>query len=195
MTRPSRCTACWPRAWRPTTRRSYVTFHLDPKARFSDGKPVLAEDVLFSWALLRDKGRPNHRQYYSKVAKAEAPDPLTVRFDFAGANDRELPLILGLMPVLPRHAVDVATFEETSMTAPVGSGPYRVSAVKPGASVTLTRNPDYWGRDLPVNRGLWNFDEIRLDFYREANGAVRSVQARPLRFPRRDRAAALARRI
>jgi peptide/nickel transport system substrate-binding protein len=150
--------------------RTYVTFHLDPQARFSDGTPVLAEDVLFSWTLLRDKGRPNHRLYYAKVAKAEAPDPLTVRFDFGGANDRELPLILGLMPVLPKHAVDVATFEETSMTAPMGSGPYRVTAVKPGASVTLTRNPDYWGRDLPVNRGLWNFDEIRLDFYREANG-------------------------
>jgi peptide/nickel transport system substrate-binding protein len=150
--------------------RSYVTFRLDPKARFSDGQPVLAEDVLFSWALLRDKGRPNHRQYYSKVVKAEAPDPRTVRFDLEGANDRELPLILGLMPVLPKHAIDVATFEETSMSPPIGSGPYRVSAVKPGASVTLTRNPDYWGRDLPVNRGLWNFEEIRLDFYREANG-------------------------
>src|ERR1700716_3209849 len=150
--------------------RSYVTFHLDPKACFSDGQPVLAEDVLFSWALLRDKGRPNHRQYYSKVVRAQASDALTVRFDFGGAHDRELPLILGLMPVLPKHAVDVATFEETSMTAPTGSGPYRVSAVKPGASVTLTRNPDYWGRDLPANRGLWNFDEIRLDFYREANG-------------------------
>jgi peptide/nickel transport system substrate-binding protein len=122
--------------------RSYVTFRLDPRARFSDGKPVTAEDVLFSWALLRDKGRPNHRQYYAKVAKAEALDPLTVRFDLAGANDRELPLILGLMPVLPRHAVDPATFEETSMTAPIGSGPYRVTAVRPGASVTLTRNPD-----------------------------------------------------
>jgi peptide/nickel transport system substrate-binding protein len=150
--------------------RSYVTFHIDPRARFSDGQPVTAEDVLFSLALLRDKGRPHHRQYYSKVAKAEAPDPLTVRFDLSGANDRELPLILGLMPILPKHAVDVATFEETTMTPPTGSGPYRVSAVKPGASVTLTRNPDYWGLNLPVNRGLWNFDEIRLDFYREANG-------------------------
>src|SRR5215212_3986770 len=149
--------------------RRYVTFHLDPKARFSDGQPVLADDVLFSWALLRDKGRPNHRQYYSKVAKAETPDPLTVRFDFGGVPDRELPLILGLMPILARHAVDVATFEETSMTAPTGSGPYRVAAVRPGASVTFVRNPDYWGRDLPVNRGLWNFDEIRLDFYRESN--------------------------
>ena len=171
--------------------RTFVTFHIDPRARFSDGKPVLAEDVLFSWGLLRDKGRPNHRQYYSKVAKAEAPDTLTVRFDLAGANDRELPLILGLMPVLPKHAVDVATFEETSMSPPIGSGPYRVSAVKPGASVTLTRNPDYWGRDLAVNRGLWNFDEIRLDFYREANGQFEAfkrglydfrVETEPLRW-------------
>jgi peptide/nickel transport system substrate-binding protein len=87
--------------------------------------------------------------------------------------------------------VDVASFEETTMTGPIGSGPYRVSAVKPGASVTLTRNPDYWGRDLPVNRGLWNFDEIRLDFYRESNGAFEAfkrglydfrVETEPLRW-------------
>ncbi|MEH2477591.1 peptide/nickel transport system substrate-binding protein [Nitrobacteraceae bacterium AZCC 2146] len=149
--------------------RSYVTFRIDPRATFSDGRPVLAEDVLFSWQLLRDKGRPNHRQYYSKVARAEALDDRTVRFDFGGAPDRELPLILGLMPVLPKHAINAETFEETSMAAPLGSGPYRVTAVKPGAAVTLTRNPDYWGRDLPVNRGLWNFNEIRLDYYREAN--------------------------
>jgi peptide/nickel transport system substrate-binding protein len=149
--------------------RSFVTFRLNPRAKFSDGKPVLAEDVLFSWQLLRDKGRPNHRQYYSKVAKAEALDQRTVRFDFGGQADRELPLILGLMPILPQHAVNPETFEETSMAPPLGSGPYRVTDVKPGAAVTLTRNPDYWGRDLPVNRGLWNFDEIRLDFYREAN--------------------------
>jgi peptide/nickel transport system substrate-binding protein len=171
--------------------RSYVTFHLDPSARFSDGHPLLADDVLFTWALLRDKGRPNHRQYYSKVAKAEAPDPLTVRFDFGGAPDRELPLILGLMPILARHATDPATFEETSMTAPMGTGPYRVTTVRPGASVTFTRNPDYWGRDLPVNRGLWNFDEIRLDYYREANGEFEAfkrglydfrVESEPLRW-------------
>lgn len=150
--------------------RSYVTFRLDPRARFSDGKPVRAEDVLFSWQLLRDHGRPNLRQYYAKVAKAETSDPLTIRFDLTGANDRELPLIIGLMPILPKHAVDVASFEETTLTGPIASGPYRVTAVKPGASVTLTRNPDYWGRDLLVNRGLYNFDEIRLDYFREANG-------------------------
>ena len=171
--------------------RTYVTFHLDPRARFSDGQPVLADDVLFSWALLRDHGRPNHRQFYSKVAKADAPDPLTVRFDLTGANDRELPLILGLMPVLPRHATDVATFEETSMAPLIGSGPYRVTAVNPGVSVTFTRNPDYWGRDLPINRGLWNFDEIKFDFYRESNAAFEAfkrglydfrVETEPLRW-------------
>src|SRR3984893_7157391 len=171
--------------------RGYVTFHLDPRARFSDGQPVTAEDVLFSLALLRDKGRPNHRQYYSKVAKAEAPDPLTVRFDLAGANDRELPLILAFMPVLPKHAIDPATFEQTTMTGPVGSGPYRVTAVKPGASVTLRRNPAYAARDLPANRGLHNFVEIRLDYYREANAQFEAfkralydfrVETEPLRW-------------
>ncbi len=171
--------------------RTYATFHINPLARFSDGQPVLADDVLFSWQLLRDKGRPNHRQYYSKVARAEAIDERTVRFDFGETGDRELPLILGLMPILPKHAIDAATFEQTSMTAPLGSGPYRVTAVKPGASVTLTRNPDYWGRALPVNRGLWNFDEIRFDFYREANSQFEAfkrglydfrVETEPLRW-------------
>ncbi|WP_458761294.1 extracellular solute-binding protein [Afipia sp. TerB] len=171
--------------------RSYVTFHLDPRARFSDSKPVLARDVLFSWQLLRDHGRPNHRLYYAKVVKAEAIDERTVRFDFGGIGDRELPLILGLMPIVAEHAVDPATFEETSLTAPLGSGPYRATAVKAGKSVTLTRDPDYWGRDLPVNRGLWNFDEVRLDFYREANGAFEAfkrglydfrVETEPLRW-------------
>lgn len=149
--------------------RSYVTFHIDSRARFSDGQPVTADDVVFSLTLLRDHGRPLHHQYYSKVAKAEVLDPLTVRFDFGGVSDRELPLILGLMPILPRHATDVAKFEETTFAPPIGSGPYRVTAVRPGAGVTFTRNPDYWGRELPVNRGMWNFDEIRLDYYRDAN--------------------------
>jgi peptide/nickel transport system substrate-binding protein len=156
--------------------RSYAAFHINPAARFSDGTPVTAQDVLFSWQLMRDHGRPNHRLYYSKVKEARALDAQTVRFDFGGEADRELPLILGLMPVFSQKAVNVATFEETSMTAPLGSGPYRVTDVRPGASVTLTRNPDYWGRDLSVNRGLWNFDEVRLDFYREANGAFEAFK-------------------
>ncbi|MBX6424679.1 MAG: ABC transporter substrate-binding protein [Variibacter sp.] len=149
--------------------RSYVTFTLDPAARFSDGTPVTPEDVVFSWALLREKGRPNHRAYYSKVARAEIVGPRSVRFDFGGAADRELPLILGLMPVLAKHATDPEAFERTSFVAPLGSGPYVVAEVAPGERVTLKRNPHYWGRDLAVNRGLWNFDEIRFDFYRDAN--------------------------
>jgi peptide/nickel transport system substrate-binding protein len=149
--------------------RSYVTFTLDPAARFSDGQPVTPQDVLFSWQLLRDHGRPNHRLYYGKVAGAEIVGERTIRFDLAGSNDRELPLILGLMPVLPRHAVNPETFEETSLAPPIGSGPYVVGKVEPGKSVTLVRDPAYWGRDLPINRGFWNFDEIRFDYYRDAN--------------------------
>jgi peptide/nickel transport system substrate-binding protein len=148
--------------------RSYVTFALDPSARFSDGAPVTPYDVVFSWTLLRDHGRPNHRTYYSKVSKAEVLDARRVRFDLPG-DDRELPLILALMPVLARHAVDPETFEETSMTPLLGSGPYRVSQVDAGKSITLARNPEYWGRDLAVNRGFWNFDEVRFDYYRDAN--------------------------
>jgi peptide/nickel transport system substrate-binding protein len=148
--------------------RSYVIFALNPDARFSDGTPVTPQDVVFTWALLRDHGRPNHRTYYSKVTKAEVLDEHRVRFDLPG-NDRELPLILALMPVLAKHVVDAATFEETSMTPLLGSGPYVVSKVDPGKSLTLTRNPDYWGRDLSVNRGFWNFDEVRFDYYRDAN--------------------------
>ncbi len=149
--------------------RSYVIFNLNPAARFSDGRPVTAEDVIFSWEILRDKGRPNHRTYYSKVVKAEAIGDRAVRFDLGTGGDRELPLILGLMPVLAKHAIDPAKFEETTLTAPVGSGPYVVSEVAAGKRVTLKRNPDYWGRNLAVNRGFWNFDEIRYDFYRDAN--------------------------
>jgi peptide/nickel transport system substrate-binding protein len=149
--------------------RSYVTFRLDPAARFSDGVPVTADDVIFSWRLLRDHGRPNHRTYYSKVIKAESLDARTVRFDCSGSNDRELPLILGLMPVLPKHAIDVTTFEDTTLAKPVGSGPYVVAEVDPGKSVTLKRDPNYWGRALAINRGLWNFAELRFDYYRDAN--------------------------
>ena len=156
--------------------RSYVTFHLDPAAKFSDGAPVTAEDVIFSWQLLRDKGRPNHRTYYAKVAKAEAIGEQAVRFDLSGSDDREIALILGLMPVLAKHAVNPETFEETSFQAPLGTGPYLVAEVDPGKSVTLKRNPNYWGRDLSINRGLWNFDEIRLDYYREANSHLEAFK-------------------
>ncbi len=156
--------------------RTQVIFHLDRAARFSDGRPVTAEDIVFSWKLLRDKGRPNYRTYYSKVSKAEIIGQGTIRFDLSGSDDRELPLILGLMPVLAEHSIDADRFEETSFRPLLGSGPYVVSDVDPAKSITLRRNPQYWGRDLPINRGLWNFDEIRLDFYREANSYMEAFK-------------------
>jgi peptide/nickel transport system substrate-binding protein len=149
--------------------RSFVSFTINPAARFSDGKPVTPDDVIFSWELLRDKGRPNFRTYYIKATKAEAIDKRTVRFDLSGADDRELPLIIGLMPVLAKHTINPATFEDTSFEPLLGSGPYTVSAVKPGENVTFKRDTNYWGRDLPINRGLWNFDTIRYDYYRDGN--------------------------
>ena len=149
--------------------RTYVTFTINPAARFADGKPVTVADIIFSWELLRDKGRPNYRTYYIKVTKAEAIAPRSVRFDLTGADDRELPLILGLMPVVAKHAVNPNTFEDTTFEPLLGSGPYTVSAVKPGESVTFKRDPNYWGRDLPINRGLWNFEQIKFDYYRDGN--------------------------
>jgi peptide/nickel transport system substrate-binding protein len=149
--------------------RSFVTFHLDPRARFSDGQPVRAEDVLFSWTLLRDHGRPNHRQYYSKVTKAEALDDLTVRFDFGGVHDRELPLILGLMPILPRHATDVATFEETSLKPPIGSGQPRHQRHLHAQSRLLGPRPAGQSRPLELQR-----DPARFLPRREC--PIRSIQ-------------------
>jgi peptide/nickel transport system substrate-binding protein len=149
--------------------RSSITFNLNPKARFSDGAPITADDVLFSFDLLKEKGRPNHRTYFAKVAKAERLSDHAVRFTFDASGDREMPLILGLLPVLPRHLIDPKTFDETSLEAPIGSGPYRVAKVDAGRSITYKRDPNYWGKDLPVNRGRFNFEEIRFDYFREGS--------------------------
>ncbi len=149
--------------------RSWVAFKLRKEATFSDGKPVTVDDVLFSHSLLRDKGRPNHRFYYSKVTKAEKIDERTVKFTFKPDGDREMPLIMGLMPILPAHAFSRETFEETSLKPPVGSGPYLVTKVEPGARVTYHRNPKYWGWHIAANQGRFNFDEIRYDYYRDSN--------------------------
>lgn len=157
--------------------RSSITFHLDPRARFSDGQPLTSADVRFTFDLLRTKGRPNFRNSFSKVAKVETPDAATIRFDLTGANDRELPLILGLMPVLAKHATDPATFEATSFRPLTGSGPYEVADVRPGDGVVYRRRKDYWGADLPVNRGIFNFDEIRYEYFRDANSLFEAFKA------------------
>jgi len=146
-----------------------VTFALNPNAKFSDRLPVTPEDVITSFELLKTKGRPNHRTYFAKVSKAEKIGERSVRFTFEDASDRELPFILGLMPVFAAHATTPQKFETSSMTPLVGSGPYMVSHVDPGRSISFTRDKDYWGRDLPVNRGRFNFDEVRFDYFRDAS--------------------------
>lgn len=155
----------------PEDRRS-VTFRLRPAARFSDGKPLTADDVIFSHALLRDRGTQNQRGYYAKAEKVERTGDHEVRFTFKaeanGEYDREVPLIIGLMPILPRHATDLATFENTTLAPPVGSGPYVVARVDQGRQLVYRRNPDWWGRDLAVNRGRFNFDEISYEYFKDA---------------------------
>jgi peptide/nickel transport system substrate-binding protein len=157
--------------------RSFVEFTLNPKAKFSDGTPITVDDVIFSHALLRDHGRPNHRSYYKKVAKVEQTGERKVRFTFDAGGDREMPLIIGLMPVLPRHLIDPKQFERTTLFPPTGSGPYTIKNVDAGKSITFERDPNYWGRDLPVNRGLYNFDEIRFDYYRDAGSMFEAFKS------------------
>lgn len=146
--------------------RSSVTFRIRPEARYSDGSRVLPEHVIFSWELLKTKGRPNFRTYYNQVAMAEQLDDQTVRFIFKGPPDREMPLIIALMPILsPAHYL-IDGFDHSGSQAPLGSGPYVVDRVDLGKSITYRRDPAYWGRDLAVNRGRFNFDTIKYEYYR-----------------------------
>lgn len=149
--------------------RSSITFHINEKAKFSDGMPVTIEDVIFSHELLKKNGRPNHRTYYSKVSKVEKIGTTGVKFTFDADGDREMPLIIGLMPILPKHAMTAEQFGKTTLTPPLGSGPYRLAKLDAGKQVTYERNRDYWGNDLPVNRGRYNFNTISFTYYRDAN--------------------------
>ncbi|UOM34564.1 extracellular solute-binding protein [Acuticoccus sp. I52.16.1] len=157
--------------------RSSVTFTIDERAAFSDGHPLSAEDVVFTYELLRAEGRPYMRQYYGKVEAVETPDARTVTFHFPAANDRELPLILGLMPILPKHATDVAAFGKTTFTPPIGTGPYVVGAVNPGRDLTFVRDPDYWGETHALNAGRYNFDEIVFRFFRDETAMFEAFKA------------------
>ena len=157
--------------------RNSITFHLRPEARFSDGVAITPEDVLFSHALLKEKGWPYHHSHYGKVARAEKIGEHSVRFTFDAPGDREIPLIMGLMPVLPRHKLDPETFDRTSLEPPIGSGPYTVASVDAGRSLTYRRNPDWWARDLNVARGRFNFDEIRIEYFRDAASLFEAFKA------------------
>ncbi len=158
--------------------RSAITFKLRPEARFHDGAQVTAEDVVFSWKTLKELGLPNHQLYYNQVQRIERPDSHSVRFVFyAESQNRELPMILGLMPILSKAYYATTKFEETTLDPPLGSGPYRVSGVDVGRSIEYRRDPDYWGRDLPINRGQYNFDRIWFDYYRDGDVMMEAFRA------------------
>jgi peptide/nickel transport system substrate-binding protein len=157
--------------------RDKVVFHLDPAAHFSDGSPITSADVVFTFNLLKAKGRPQQRAAFSLVKSIDAPDDWTVAYDLSGANDRELPLTLAIMPVLSRAHIDAEHFEDQTLQIPVGSGPYRVAEVKPGERLVLERDPNYWAKDLSIARGLYNFDRIRIDYYRDATAMFEAFKA------------------
>lgn len=155
----------------------WVRFYLRPEARFHDGEPVKAEDVVFTFETLMSKGAPHYRGYYADVEKAVVEGPRRVRFDFKHAGNRELPLILGQLPVLPKHWWAGREFDSGSLEPPLGSGPYRVERVEPGRSVRYARVEDYWGKDLAVNRGFYNFDHVNFDYYRDNTVALEAFKA------------------
>ena len=156
--------------------RQTFTFKIRPEAKFSDGTPVTAADVAFSMETLRDKGRPNFKNSYSKVTKVETPDDHTITFH-QESGDRELPLIVGLMPILPKAAWQGKDFTQTTLDPMVGTGPYVMDKIKAGETITYRKNPAYWGGALPIGKGLWNFDTVRFDYYRDANAAFEAFKS------------------
>ncbi len=157
--------------------RTWVEFTLRQEARFSDGTPVTVADVLFSYELLGTQGHPRYHGLYSQIAKIEQTGPRSVRFDFDSDN-RELALLAGMRPILSRAQWEGKDFKNAALAEiPLGSGPYTVSDYQAGRHVTLTRNPDYWGADVPFRRGTSNFDEVKLDFYGDGNVLFEAFKA------------------
>ena len=161
--------------------RSSIIFNIDPKAHWSDEQPITADDVIFSYETLRDKGRPNHRTYYKKVASVEKLSNLRVKFTFKpnadGQPDREMPLIMGLMPMLPQHDWVNRDFNQTTWRVPVASGPYKIVAVDPGRSIHYQRDHHYWAQGVGAEQGLHNFDMVRVDYYRDDSIALQAFKA------------------
>ena len=156
---------------------SWVRFYLRPEARFHDGQAVTAEDVKFTFETLMTHGAPTYRGYYADVERVEVEGPRRVRFIFKHAGNRELPLILGQLPVLPKHWWAKRDFSKGNLEIPLGSGPYKVAEVKAGRSIRYERVKDWWGKDLPVNRGFYNFDTMQLDYYRDNTVALEALKA------------------
>lgn len=156
----------------------WVIFNLRESAHFHNNLPITAQDVVYTFEQLKTKGHPFYRAYYADITKAEMLNPQKVKFTFKTNQNRELPLIIGQMPILSKanltHNID---FEKTTLVPLMGSGPYRVAAVNPGRSITFQRVENYWGADLPVNKGRYNFDTIRYDYYRDATVALEAFKA------------------
>lgn len=157
--------------------RKSVTFYLRPEARFSDGTPVTADDVVFSFETLKEKGHPLFSQMLRDVEKAEALDPATVRYTFTGDLVRDLPLTVAGLPVFSKTYYTGKAFDETTLEPPLGSGPYLVDSFKQGRTITYRRNPDYWAKDLPVNKGRWNLDTIRFEYFRDRTAGMEAFKA------------------
>lgn len=147
--------------------RDWIEFTLDPRAKFSDGSPVTVEDVAFSLDIIRDKGRPPYRNWYAKIVSKDYPAERTIRLNFEDGENRELPLLVAMAPIFSKAHTDAETFDKSTLTPPIGSGPYVFAEIDPGKRVVYRKNPDYWAKDLPVKRGFDNFDEIRIDYFRD----------------------------
>ena len=156
--------------------RSFVEFTLRPEARFSDGSPVTVEDVIWSFETLGTKGQPRYAAAYAKVAKVEKVGERGVRFTF-NTEDRELPLLLGLRPVLKKAQWEGKDFTASSLEPVIGSGPYVVADLEPGRFITYAKDPDWWGADLPFNRGQHNLDEIRYDYFGDGGVVFEAFKA------------------
>ncbi|MAG67335.1 MAG: hypothetical protein CMK74_15985, partial [Pseudomonadales bacterium] len=156
---------------------SWVRFKLRPEARFHDGEAITADDVVFTFNTLIEQGAPFYRAYYDDVDRVVADDAHSVTFHFKHSGNRELPLVLGQLPVLPKHYWEGRDFSKGSLEAPLGSGPYQIGQVHPGRSVSFERVKDYWAKDLPVQRGFYNFDRIVVDYYRDGNVTLEAFKA------------------
>lgn len=156
--------------------RSFVEFTLREGARFSDGSPVTVEDVIWSFEILGTQGQPRYAAAWGKIGGVEQTGPRSVKFTF-NTEDRELPLILGLRPILKKAQWEGKDFTRSTLEAPIGSGPYVVAEFEPGRFVTYRKNPDWWGAELPFNRGQHNLDEIRYDYFGDGGVVFEAFKA------------------
>lgn len=158
---------------------TWVAFNLRAAAKWADGKPVTADDVVWTFNKMMAVGSPFFKAYYADVKDVKATSDRRVIFTFAHGNNAELPLILSQLAILPKHFWEDGkqNIAETSLAAPLGSGPYKIGTVTPGRSIEYVRDPNYWGRDLPINKGRFNFDKIAYDYYKDDNVALEAFFA------------------